>query len=144
MYMKHHNNSFISITLAPSDSFKGLMYMKNHNSSFISITLAPSDSFIPFHFFHSLTPLRYIIIIIITTIIIITMSRSEYNLVSNPVTRYSGKFNKDKQASLVAFGGGQSGRVAFLRLPKVTVQVGSIQEGDQEELVGYFLFPSFA
>jgi hypothetical protein len=72
------------------------------------------------------------------------MSRSEYDLVSNPLARYSGEFYKDKRASLIAFGRGQSGRVAFLRLPKATVQVGSIQEGVQEELVGYFLFPSFA
>jgi len=72
------------------------------------------------------------------------MSRSEYDLVSNPLARYSGAFHKDKWASLVAFGRGESARVAFLRLPKATVQVGSIQEGAQEELVSYFFFPSFS
>jgi len=72
------------------------------------------------------------------------MSRSEYDLVSNPLARYSGDFHKDNRVSVVAFGREQSARVAFLRLPKATVQVGSIQEEVHEKLVGYFLFPSFA
>jgi len=72
------------------------------------------------------------------------MSRSEYDLVSNPLARYSGEFHKDNRASLAAFGRGQSARVAFLRLPNATVQVGSIQEWVHEELEGYLLFPSFA
>ena len=84
----------------------------------------------------------YTLVIII--IIIITISRSEYDLVSNPLARYSREFHADNGASLVAFGRGQSAWVAFFRVPKATVQVGSIQEGVHEKLVGYFLFPCFA